>query len=232
MVAAEVAARCRADVERHLDALAAVEVGALADRTQVHRAGPHVFRQQRRVALETAAGKHDLAVKGDAPRPLLVCGKTDDRAACVLQQASRGRVVEEIDTELLGARGQRIDERRATAHGQQAGLRLGQELGRQEVELHAQPLQPRNRRRHMVGKIADHLRIRHGKRSRHVRPVVAAPGRHLVGQVRIDIQPDIGGQVGLEIVCHLVHRLHAQVGLGVTALPAPIVTAGALKHGH
>jgi hypothetical protein len=196
-----------------------------------YRARADIFGQQRRIALEAAAGEHHLAPEARAAlfRPVRI--QAADMPVVVQQQPPRRGVIEELDAQGLGARRQRLDQRGAAADRQQPGLGLGQELRGQEVEAHAEFLQPGNGARHVFGELADDLGVGRCQHAGHVRPGLAPPG-HFRRQVGIDVRAGILGQVGLEVVRHLGQGLHAQIGLGVAALAAPVLARGAFQHRH
>ena len=176
VAAAPVAEWLRADVERHLDALAGVEphaadLGELPPRAEVARA--HL-----RVGLEAAAGEHDRL----GAQLLVPAGRLDDDArdtrGVVGREADGGGVVAHLDAPLLRDREELVREPLAGADGFKAetapeavDVAVLERLvrpGRHEPD--ALVVEPAHRRER-----AAHERVRHllvGQALRHAHQVV------------------------------------------------------------
>ena len=85
MIAAEVSARRRTDVERHLYAFTLVVVTAATYRAQKHRARPDVAREHFRIAFEAAASQHHgAAFELACAAAFADCAHSDNSAIAVL----------------------------------------------------------------------------------------------------------------------------------------------------
>ena len=104
----EVARGRRAGGQGHLDSLALVVVTAACHRPGEHAPVAVVTGHHLRVALIAAAGEHDHA--GQRYRPVRRDGAQSGDRAGVRDEGARRRPVEDLDAELLGLGGERLDQ--------------------------------------------------------------------------------------------------------------------------
>src|SRR5262249_28855873 len=121
VIAAEIARRGGADLKRHPDALAPVVVPTLANWTQVPRPWPDIPSLHLRVTLEAAARQHDLAHKTKS-FALMPRVQRDDSSIAVPFEAVCRVLVEELNSQTLSLRSQRLHQRKPSTDWQQARL--------------------------------------------------------------------------------------------------------------
>src|SRR5262245_6486441 len=102
-----VAARARADVERHTDAVAGVEAGA-AHLGEIP-AGAEIAGAPFRIGLEAAAGEHDRLALKLADLAVMANAHAGD-AVAIAQEVERAGAVANFDAALLRRLGEHVDE--------------------------------------------------------------------------------------------------------------------------